>query len=156
MDEYIAHEKARLQALFNQFNQDGSWISVADEGSEPIRLGLFDSYTVTRVAPHFNAAGTVKHVNFWLYFKSAGYDQGFQYAHTIKVVSWSQDDTYELNLVGDRRRRFHIELIIPGMYPELEADWKYWQDYKAKNQERFERVDEDLLEEHIEIAEGWG
>jgi len=38
------------------------------------------------VAPHFDAQGEVKRVDFWLLFKAVGYDEGFQHAHTVKVV----------------------------------------------------------------------
>ena len=37
----------------------------------------------------------------------------------------------------------------------MAADWKRWHEYKAANRERFERIDAELLAEHIEIAEGW-
>ena len=95
MKEFIASEKARLQALFDEFNRDGSLDG--DAGGRRRRrcqFGLVDSYTVTRVAPHFDAAGNVTKTDFWLMFKSVGYNNGYQYAHTIKVVDWSQDDTY--------------------------------------------------------------
>jgi len=68
------------------------------------------------VAPHFDAGSEVKRlpaapreqdsateskpataqagVDFWLLFKAVGYDEGFQHAHTLKVVRWSQEDTY--------------------------------------------------------------
>ena len=37
----------------------------------------------------------------------------------------------------------------------LAADWNRWREYKAENRERFERIDAELLAEHIEIAENW-
>ena len=39
--------------------------------------------------------------------------------------------------------------------PALVADWKDWQAYKRQNEDRFERIDADLLAEHIKIAEEW-
>ena len=155
MNELIDQEKNRLQALFEPFNERGSWMSLAEGRQAPIQLGVIDSYTVTRVGPHFDAKGDVTRVDFWLLFKALGYDEGFQHAHTIKVIRWSQEDTYLLDLVDDRARRFHIELIFPELEPDLAADWNQWQAYRAENQERFERIDAELLAEHTEFAEDW-
>ena len=96
MKEFIASERARLQALFDEFNRDGSIMVMREDHDAPLPLGLVDSYTVTRVAPKFDAAGNVTTTDFWLMFKSVGYNNGYQYTHTIKVVGWSQDDTYQI------------------------------------------------------------
>ncbi|MFH2074026.1 MAG: hypothetical protein ABIJ57_01590 [Pseudomonadota bacterium] len=155
MKEFIGKEKARVQALFEPFNAGGSWMSLAEKGSETIRLGLVDGFLVTRVAPHFDAKGGVTRVDFWLYMRMLGYDEGFHHAHTVKVVSWSQEDTYLLDLVDDRGRMFHIELVFPDQEPDMAADWKSWKKYKEDNRDRFERIDADLLFEHVHIAEEW-
>ena len=154
MNELIDQEKRRRQALFDPFNRSRSWMTLAEGRQEPIPLDVIDGYAVTRVAPHFDAKGNVTRVDFWLYFKALGYDEGFQHAHTIKVVRWSQEDTYLLDLVDDGERRFPIELIFPDHEPDLAANWKRWHAYKTENRERFERIDAELLTEHIEIAEG--
>lgn len=155
MNEFIASEKAKLQALFDGFNEKGSWMTMTEGNDDPLEFGLIDSYLVTRVAPHFDAAGDPTKTDFWVLFKSAGYNNGWQYAHTIKVVDWSQDDTYLLDLTDDLDRRYHIELLFPTLDLSLCADWEYWQDYKADNAEMFEQIDAQLLEEHIRIAEEW-
>jgi len=155
MKEFIEKEKARLQVLFEPFNTGGSWMTLAEKGRTPVRVGLVDGFTVTRVAPHFDAGGEVTRVDFWLLLRMLGYDEGFQHTHTIKVVSWSQDDTYLLDLLDDRDRRFHIELIFPDQEPDQATDWKRWSGYKAKNRGRFERIDAELLSEHTRIAEEW-
>ena len=155
MREYIASEKARLQKLFDGFNANGSWMVMREGKDEPLEFGLIDSYTITRVAPHFDAAGNATKTDFWVLFKSAGYNNGWQYAHTIKVVDWSQDDTYLIDLTDDLDRRYHVELLFPTLDPALVADWKDWQAYKRQNEDRFERIDADLLAEHIKIAEEW-
>ncbi len=69
MSKLIDQEKRRLQALFDPFNEGGSWMTLAEGREQPIRLGVIDSYTVTRVAPHFNAKGNITRVEFWLLFK---------------------------------------------------------------------------------------
>ncbi len=155
MNELVNQEKTQLQALFDPFNERGSWMSLAEGREQPMRLGIMEGCTVTRVAPQFDTRGNVTHVEFWLFHKALGYHEGFQHAHTIKVVRWSQEDTCLLDLVDDRDRRFHIELIFPELEPDLEADWKQWQAYKTENREMFERIDAQLLAEHIEIADNW-
>ena len=94
MRDYIASEKARLQKLFDEFNEKGSRMEMREGSDDPLEFGLIDGYTVTRVAPHFDASGSVTRTDFWLLFKSAGYNNGWQYAHTIKVIDWNQDDAY--------------------------------------------------------------
>ena len=155
MNEFIANEKARLQKLFDGFNMRGSWMRMREGEDTPLDFGIIDSYLVTRVAPYFDATGNVTKTDFWLLFKSAGYNNGWQYAHTIKVVDWSQDDTYLLDLTDDMGRKFHIELLFPSQDQALVADWKHWQDYKAQNATMFEDIDAQLLAEHIDIAEAW-
>lgn len=155
MKEFIEKEKATLQALFEPFNEGGSWMTLLESGREPVRMGLVDGYTVTRVAPHFDARGELKRVDFWLLFKAVGYDEGFQHAHTVKVVRWSQEDTYLIDLTDDRGRRFHVELVFPDQEPDLASDWRSWRRYKSENRDRFERIDADLLAEHVRIAEEW-
>jgi hypothetical protein len=155
MRDFIAEERARLQGLFDQFNENGSWMQMREGKDAPLEFGLIDSYTVTRVAPHFDAAGNLTKTDFWLLFKSAGYNNGWQYVHTIKVTSWSQEDTYLLDLTDDLGRRYHIELLFPIQDRALALDWKSWQSYKAENTTMFEQIDSQLLDEHIRIAEEW-
>ena len=155
MQEFIASEKARLQALFDGFNRDGS-IMVMREGHDTLLpLGLVDSYTVTRVAPHFDAQGNVTKTDFWVMFKSVGYNNGYQYTHTIKIVDWVREDTYELDLTDDRGRHYHIELIMDVSEHDCVIDWRAWQNYKAANVAEFETIDAQILAEHTTIAEGW-
>ena len=155
MKAFIDREREKIQSLFVLFNERGSWIELRESGGEPIRLGLVDSYRVTRVAPQFDTSGELKHIVFWLFYKAAGYDSGFQYVHTLKIVRWSQEDGYLIDLYDDRKRHFHVELIMPETEPGMVADWKRWCRYKGKNRPRFEKIDAQLLEEHLEIAESW-
>mgnify|MGYP001568744157 CR=1 FL=1 len=155
MKEFIASEKARLQVLFDEFNRDGSIMVMREGHDAPLSLGLVDSYTVMRVAPHFDAAGNVTKTDFWVMFKSVGYNNGYQYTHTIKVVDWGQDDTYLIDLTDDLGRRYHIELIMDATEHDYVVDWRKWQGYKAENKSEFEIIDAQLLTEHTAIAEGW-
>lgn len=155
MKDFIANEKARLQRLFDEFNTKGSWMEMREGNDEPLGFGLIDSYLITRVAPQFDTAGNMTKTDFWLMFKSAGYNNGWQYAHTIKVVDWGQEDGYLIDLTDDRGRRFHIELLFPTQNVELIADWEDWQHYKSENKAVFEQIDAQLLEEHVRIAEEW-
>ena len=155
MKEFIASEKARLQVLFDEFNRDGSIMVMREGRDTPLPLGLVDSYTVTRVAPEFDAAGNVTKTEFWVMFKSVGYDNGYQYTHTIKVVGWGSEDSYELDLTDDRGRHYHIELIMDVAEHDYVVDWRAWQSYKAENAAEFVIIDTQILTEHTAIAEGW-
>jgi len=155
MREFIASEKTRLQVLFEEFNRDGSIMVMREGHDTPLPLGLVDSYIVTRVAPSFDAAGNVTKTDFWVMFKSVGYNNGYQYAHTIKVVGWGSEDSYELDLTDDRGRRYHIELIMDIAEHDYVVDWRTWHSYKAANAAEFEIIDTQLLAEHRAIAEGW-
>ncbi|MHB9037887.1 MAG: hypothetical protein ACYC64_14615 [Armatimonadota bacterium] len=155
MNEFIASEKSRLQALFDGFNTTGSWMEMRDTDDFVLKFGLIDSFAVTRVAPHFDAAGNVTKTDFWVMFKSAGYNNGWQYTHTFKVVGWSQNDTYLIDLTDDLGRRYHVELLFPTLDVALVADWKDWRSYKAQNKAMFEQIDAQLLSEHVKIAETW-
>jgi hypothetical protein len=155
MKDFIASEKERLQALFDEFNKEGSLMVMREGHDTPLPFGLIDSYTVTRVAPHFNATGNVTKTDFWLMFKSVGYNNGYQYTHTIKVVSLSQDDTYLIDITDDRDRMYHVELIMDATEHDYVVAWRKWQLYKSENAAEFEIIDAQLLDEHTKIAEAW-
>lgn len=155
MKEFIASEKTKLQVLFDEFNRDGSIMVMREERDTPLPFGLVDSYTVTRVALHFDAQGNITKTDFWMMFKSVGYDNGYQYTHTMKVVDWGREDTYELDLTDDRGRRYHIELIMDVTEHDYVVDWRTWLSYKAENVAEFEIIDAQLLGEHTAIAEEW-
>ena len=154
MKEFIDQEKARLQEVFRLFNEGGAWM-VLVEGKARIRLGLVDSFTVTRVAPKFNAAGDHVGTDFWLLWKAVGYDEGFQHSHTVKVVKWWQDDSYEIDFVDSLNRHHHAELPMEQTEPDEVKDWRRWQAYKKENAERLAEIDAGILGEHIAIAEEW-
>ncbi len=158
MQEFIQQEKARLQEEFRLFNERGAYVTVynEDDGQRLFR-DIADSFLVTRVAPRFDAQGKVTHTVFWLLWKVIGYDQGFQYSHTVKVVRWWRDgrDWAEMDLVDDVGRRHHIELIEPICEAAYAADWNRWQAYRRDNWERFQRIDTQILAEHVRIAEEW-
>ena len=155
MQTAIEELRAKLQRLFDQFNTDGSWMSAKNADGKEIWRDLIDSYMVTRLAPHFNAEGKITKTDFWLMFRWVGYNNGFQYTHTIKVIDWSQDDTYLLDLMDDLGRSYHIELIMDATEHDYVVAWSEWQHYKRENRQLFDTIDADLLEEHIRIAEEW-
>jgi len=155
MQAAIEELRAKLQGLFDQFNTDGSWMSAMDTNRKEIWRDLIDNYKITRVAPHFDAAGNVTKTDFWLMFKWIGYNNGWQCTHTIKVVDWGQEDTYELDLTDDLGRRYHIELIMDATEHDYVVAWKKWQQYKAENRQLFDNIDTQLLEDHVCMAEQW-
>ncbi len=155
LKEQIEAERARLQALFDGVHAEGSYMRLEAKGDDAVDFGLIDSYQVTRVAPVFSADGEIKKIDFWLFWKSAGYDLGFQYAHTIKVVDWKQEDTFQLDLVDQNDERFHIEGLVPPEEPVYVAEWARWRTYRKSDPERFVEIDAVLLAEHLKIAEEW-
>ena len=117
---------------------------------------LVDSLRVMRIAPYFDAQGALTRTDFWLLWKSVGYDEGFQYAHTIKVLKCRVEDPgIEIELIDDLGRRHLLELIEPHQEAGWARDWKHWQLYREENRELFEMIDQELLAEHIRIAEEW-
>ena len=134
----------QAQALFYEFNQKGSTMVMVRAG-EPLDLGMMDGYQVLRVSGDA----------FWLFHRPVGYHEGAHHAHTIKVISWSQEDGYEIDLVDDEDRRFHIELIFPETEPALVAHWYDWLRYKRNRRKAFALIDEGMLAEHVGIAVGW-
>ena len=91
----LTPRKSRLLAWVKhaglRWNFD-SWMRMTEGGHEPLGLGVIDSYIVTRMVWDV----------FRLLFKEAGYNNGFQYSHTIKIVSRDQCDTYLIDLVDAR------------------------------------------------------
>lgn len=156
MKEFIEQETARLQAMFGRMNTEGTRITVFSADGSRLCGDLVDSLRVTRIAPFFDTQGAVTRIDFWLLWKSIGYDEGFQYAHTIKVVKCHVEDPgIEIELTDDHGRRHLLELIEPHQEEGWARDWKRWQQYRAENRERLEEIDRDLLAEHIRIAEEW-
>lgn len=156
MKEFIEQETARVQVMFDRMNREGTRITVFNEDGSRLFGDLVDSLRVTRIAPQFDAKGAVVRTDFWLLWKSVGYDEGFQYAHTIKVVKCRVvDPGIEIDLMDDHGRRHLLELIEPIQEPEWAQDWKHWQQYRQENRQLFEEIDQQLLAEHIRIAEEW-
>ena len=60
-----------------------------------------------------------------------------------------------VDMTDDLGRVHHVEMIEPVSEPELAADWQKWIAYRQKNTERFRRIDDQLLAEHLRIAEDW-
>ena len=156
MQEFIAQETARLQVMFDRMNAEGTRITVFNDDGSCLLGDLVDNLRVTRIAPFFDSQGAVTRTDFWLLWKSVGYDEGFQYAHTIKVLKCHVEDPgIEIELTDDQGRRHLLELIEPHQEAEWARDWERWQKYRTENRERLEEIDQELLAEHIRIAEEW-
>ncbi|MXY96446.1 MAG: hypothetical protein F4Z29_01555 [Gemmatimonadetes bacterium] len=148
-------EKAKLQSLFDPFNAKGSWITIHNPGSDPVNLGLVDSYTVTRVLSQGDGSSNTNRTEFWLLFKSVGYHESFHYSHTIKVVDLHQDDGWNMDLTDDRQRVFHIDMIFPEFDLDQHEQWMRWKGYRKEREDFFELVDKDILATHTLMARKW-
>ena len=65
------------------------------------------------------------------------------------------DPGIEVELTDDQGRRHLLELIEPHQEEGCARDWKRWRQYREDSRERFELIDQELLSEHIRIAEEW-
>ncbi len=168
MEKMILEEKARIQELFHWFNERGCRIQIRERGSENFIDTVAAELTVTRIAPHFDASGNITRTDFWLLWKELGYQEGFNYSHTIKVIQSSVDDMLtgqsggtEINawliveLTDDLDRVYHLEMIEPVSEPSFAKEWEEWQVFRKDNRDLFMRIDAEILAEHIKIAEEW-
>lgn len=146
--------KNELQQKLLLLNRNGSTAKVMDEGVE-VTQTLVDSFIVTRVE------GEV----FWLLWKSRGFIEGPQYAHTVKVVNIDLQDVLDTKHDGEQWTRFKLtddrgwEIQVDLIEPNCEVDkaqaWKEWTAYRNKNAERFALADKQVLEDHTRIAMEW-
>jgi hypothetical protein len=168
MENIIAEEKARIQRQFHWLNERGCRLQIRERGGENFIDTITAELTVTRIAPHFDASGEIIRTDFWLLWKELGYQEGFNYSHTIKVVNVSVDDTLtaqsggsEVNawliveLTDDLDRIYHLEMIEPVSEPAHAKQWDAWLAFRKNNRDLFQRIDSDILAEHIKIAEDW-
>ena len=100
MKEFIEQERERLQGLLRLFNERGSRLAFFGEDGKHVFGDLVDSFTVTRIAPHFDPQGKHTRSEFWVMWKSLGYNNGWQYAHTSKIVKVAVEDTLEDGLIA--------------------------------------------------------
>lgn len=168
MKEVIAQEKARIQNLFRLFNQNGCRMQVREHGGENFIDTIVAEWIVTRIAPRFDSTGRITRVDFWVLWKELGYTESRRCCHTTKVIGVDVDDTLPaeiddqtvdawliVELTDTRGRIHHVEMIEPVTDPDHAADWKQWTKYRADNPDLFKRVDESVLQEHLEMAEEW-
>ncbi len=138
----------QLNETLAYLNTHGSWLGIFWPDGDYTRIGVQARLEIPRIATDSSA--------IWVTLWSVGYQEGWQYVHTIKLVRWSSDDPpFELDLVDDRGRQFHIEAIEPYTEPHEAAVWQAWQAYRAQEPTRFAEIDASLRAEHQQIAETW-
>ena len=137
-----------LTHVFDHLNQTGCWLGIFWPDGDYTRIGVQARIENTRVADD----GAAVWVTLW----SVGYQEGWQYVHTVKVVRWSSDDApLEIDLVDEMGRQLHIEAIEPYTEPNEAAVWQEWQVYYRREQTLFAQIDATLREEHRQIAATW-
>ncbi|MHB9131156.1 MAG: hypothetical protein ACYDBB_08710 [Armatimonadota bacterium] len=142
----MTHEQ--IEQILAHLNTQGSWLGIFWPDGDYTRIGVMARIDIIRVAPDGQA--------LWVTLWCVGYDAGWQYVHTLKVVRWTSDDPpHELDLVDDRGRQCHIEAIEPGTEPEEAATWQDWQQYRAQQTSMFAQIDERFRAEHQHIADTW-
>ncbi len=168
MEKTISEEKARIQRWFCRFNERGCRLQVRERGGAAFIDTIVAEWIVTRVAPHFDTAGKITRVDFWVLWKELGYPEDRRCCHTIKVVEVDVEDTISAEVDGQSvdawliveltdsfGRIHHVEMIGPITEPAHAASWRRWTKYRNENPELFERVDASILEEHLRLAEEW-
>lgn len=139
---------ADVQRLLDLFNVRGCWLGIYWPDGDYTQMGVQARVEIPRIATDGHAC--------WVTFWSVGYQQGWQYVHTIKVVRWSSDDpSMELDLVDDRGRQFHLEAIEPYTEPDEAATWQQWLTYRESEADMVARTDAALRAEHEAFAENW-
>ena len=129
-------------------NTHGSWLGIFWPDGDYTRIGVQARLEM----PRFAEDGSAVWVTLW----SIGYQEGWQYVHTVKVVRWSSDDMpYELDLVDDRGRQCHLEAIEPYTEPHEAVVWQEWLAYRAREATRFVEIDASLRAENQHIADTW-
>jgi len=137
-----------LKTVLEHLNTVGCWLGIFWPDGDYTRLGVQARLEITRVADDAAAV--------WVTLWSVGYQEGWQFVHTINVVRWSSDDPpLEIDLVDERGRQFHIEAIEPITEPDEAAVWQAWQAFRDREQALFASIDAALHEEHRQIAATW-
>ena len=137
-----------LQQVFSHLNEAGCWLGIYWPDGDYTRIGVQARLEITHVADDAAAV--------WVTLWSVGYQEGWQFVHTIKVVRWSSDDPpLEIDLVDERGRQCHIEAIEPITEPDEAAIWQAWQAFREHEQALFTDIDAVFREEHRQIAATW-
>ena len=137
----------QMQAIFDRFNTQGSWAALYWPDGDYTRLGVQAHWEIARVGEDGAC---------WITHRAVGYQQGWQFVHTLKIVrAASEDPPYELDLVDDRGRQLHVEAIEPHTEPDETALWQEWLAYREANAALFAQIDRQLRAEHRHIAETW-
>jgi hypothetical protein len=146
---------AGLQAdLFDQFNAEGSTVTVLDPGDPPFPLGLVDTWELLRVAPHAGASGSAE---LWVVWREPGFLglpppdgnwQGtMQYVHVSHFVRFEKTPDYLLLTDGDR-----TVLKVDFLDDAERARWDAFRVQKAKYSDLYDRYYKESADEIIEDA----
>lgn len=165
MKSFIEQEMQNIQAKLRMFNENGNRIQCIEDDKLLFET-MADSLTVTRIAPHFAPDGSYTGADYWLFWKEIGYQEGFQYAHTIKVIHHKIEDSLvdahnqseswlSAVLTDDRGRRYRTEVIEPVSEPDFARKWREWRQFRESKADLFAGIDPVLLDEHLKIAGEW-
>jgi hypothetical protein len=60
-----------------------------------------------------------------------------------------------VELTDDLDRIYNLEMIEPVSEPAHAKQWEAWLAFRKNNRDLFQRIDSEILAEHIKIAEDW-
>lgn len=123
------------QRLFDPFNRAGAAVTLLADGQK-FRLGPGVEFRVLR---EDRARG------FWLLWKALGYQEGPQFAHTVRIVSAA---------VGDELRITDADgqVLVLAPYPDR-ARWRARREYRRQNAATFAEIDAGLLAWASQVAD---
>ena len=152
LQETIQAEKQRVQEALDRVCDPGATMQITLEDGGSLRFEV-DGFVVLRALPQVDAQGEVKQWRYDLLFKEVGYDQGMQYAHFISNARVAEDGRHWAVLIDEHGNMYTANVIEPDIDPEVKAVFDRWCAQKAAEREKFERMDQQLVEEYTRMAE---
>lgn len=140
-----------VEELFAIYNRDGARMEMT-EGPNKLDFGVIDGIQIIRSKTSYDGKSKAVDLVFWVMFREIGYQNGFQYVHSFKVMEWVADGSGKIVLTDDTNRQFTIDLLRTRVE---QMRWSQWKGYKAMNLDVFDYADEVSLEEHLGFAERW-
>lgn len=151
LQDIVGAEKRKAQALFDDYNRDGSDLLIKWPDGERTNLGTVDRWEVLRVGLVVDAAGKLTKARFWVHFTLPGfYEDLHQGGHVVYAVDRRPQPGNALELVDDHDRRYWV---APLSDEDSVAAWTEWA--RVRDKDRVKSARRRLLAQARETAEQW-
>ena len=148
MNFNLADELNRLQAKFDQFEQNGSWILAEFSKGDTLDLDIGCFYKVLKVMPGFDTAGNLIDTDFWLLFCLSGYEDDTHHAHVKKILDLT-DTEFGVDLKTSDGEILRIERICAAVDRIHDDRWKQFRQLVAVNPQRYKELHAAYTEEAL-------